>query len=476
MAIEQRTDNGRRMGLWATTTRGLVFTAPFALAVLLGAGACVEIDQDPAPDWVIMEFDTTAQPARVPEPNVIVINPQTGLIDFSTSGLEVPENCADATGMPLAQCEFYQYLETLDGFPTLSTVKAPSTELLDLDTVTMPDNLLIINATNVNIMLEDKVALGVDATDIYLTVDPLEGWDVGSTYLVAIRGYDDGVRSAAGKRVITNQTYFLLKEEEPLTCGAATPETIPEDCKYLELLAPSYGREAAATNLFQLEALRQGFESQDVWGSVEVLGDMDKEEVAMVWAFPTHSASVAELQPAVGVLPHVVSARELRIDIKGSVGASIVAAYHPVANPHGNVYLVDVTELMQNNQNLAFPLFTASYSEIHEAVVLEPEQDLVDGHLYCLILRDTLTNAEAEPLVASPVTVFLRSRGALVDEAGHSNVSSLDDASAAQLEVGRASLQEMLDNPDFQSATKLDEREEIVYLYAFTYPDPTTAD
>jgi hypothetical protein len=456
------------------------FAAALATAALVAAAAswsgCVDVDQDPPPDVVIMEFDTEAEPARIPEPNIILINQETGLIDFSLSGLALPEDCSDATaiGIPRAQCEFYQYLEGLDGFPTLSTARAPSTEPLDLETVTIPDNLLVLDSTTPNLLLSDSLSVGVNEETSYLTIDPLEGWDVGKLHLVAVRGYDDGVQSVDGKRVITNQTYFLLKEEESLTCGADTPEGIPEDCKYLELLEGQYDRETAAANLIDLEALRQGF--LDAWPALALFADMSKEEVAMLWAFPTHTASVAELQPQLGMLPEVISQQIIRVAVKGPVASDSVREFHPIAHPNGNVLLLDLTELMQGNQNEGFPLITASYDENHEAIEIEATDPLVDQHLYCIIFKDTLTNPDAVPFVASPVTVFLRSEGELVSSEGISNVSSLDDSSAAELEQGRIMLAELLDDPDFIAATGIDSRDEIVYLYAFTFPDPTTSD
>lgn len=437
--------------------------------------SCVNVELDPVVDYVVMEFDTTADPARVPEPNVIMINQETGLIDFSIGGLVIPEDCADGVelGLPMAQCEFYQYLEGLDGFPTLSPAKAPASAPIDMSTVSLADTLAVIEDTPSK-WGDEKVLTEFDEEDNYLKVTPLAGWNVGKTYLVAVRGYDNGVVGAEGERVISSQAYFLLKEEESLMCEASTPSGIPHDCKYLELLATGTDEESAREQLASLEALRQGFLQAGVWDTLDVLGDMQKEEVAVVWAFPTHSGSVAELNPAAGMVPLIDenSFDNILIPVKGTVDASSVQAFHPVANPQGGVYLIDLTELMEGNDAGAFPIMTASYDPSREGVSMTTQTQLIVGHTYLFILSDRLENEAGEPFVPSPTTVFLRSHGELVNGEGESQVSSLDDDSAGQLEAGRVMLQELLDNEDFQNTTRLYNREKIVYLYALTLQEP----
>ena len=453
--------------------------AMLALGVTFAAGACVEVKLDPKVDYLVMEFDTASTPPRLPEPNVVTINPQTGLIDFSTAGLEVPEDCADASavGLSMAQCEFYQYLETLDGYPTLTPAKAPASGALDMDTVSLPSTVFVLEDTP-DIWSANDLLVEFDEEDNILEMTPISGWEVGKQYVIAVRGYDDGVTGAQGERVISNQVYFLLKQDESLMCDATIPSQIPEDCEYLQLLASEDADvEVVRAQLASLEALRAGFIDAGAWESVELLGDIPKEEIAILWAFPTHTASVAELNPVAGLLPQVEESPDrLLVPVKGTVDASSVSAFHPMANPSGSVYLVDLTELLANNQAAAFPIFAATYEEASEAIVLEPDSPMVDSHLYVIILSADLANEAGVPMVPSPVTVFLRSQGELIDGTGTSTVSSLDDASAAELEAGRAMLQVLLDNPEFQDTTLLYGREQIVYLYAFTFPDPTTSD
>jgi hypothetical protein len=75
--------------------------------------------------------------------------------------------------------------------------------------------------------------------------------------------------------------------------------------------------------------------------------------------------------------------------------------------------------------------------------------------------------------VPSPITVLLRTRGALVDDDGHSVVDGVPDADAAELEAGRAELAQVLDDPLVKTLSTTDARpdgltrELIAYLFAF---------
>jgi hypothetical protein len=57
-------------------------------------------------------------------------------------------------------------------------------------------------------------------------------------------------------------------------------------------------------------------------------------------------------------------------------------------------------------------------------------------------------------------------RGPLVNAAGKSLVSSVGDADAASLEVGRQQLAALLENPMLTEST-WQRREQIAYLFAF---------
>ena len=93
-----------------------------------------------------MEFDPNATPPRVSEPSFAVVNPTTGRIDLGLAGIDVPADCQAQTAMPPAQCEFNQYLESLDGFPTVAGARTPVSAALDTATATVPQNVAVVEA------------------------------------------------------------------------------------------------------------------------------------------------------------------------------------------------------------------------------------------------------------------------------------------------------------------------------------------
>jgi len=98
--------------------------APGALIVLLG-GACVpNVGKDPVP--YAMEFDTQAKPPRVPQPTSLVVSAVTGHIDFSLAQMMLADSCTTSQTLSPAECEFDKYLQTLDGFPTVTPASAPT--------------------------------------------------------------------------------------------------------------------------------------------------------------------------------------------------------------------------------------------------------------------------------------------------------------------------------------------------------------
>ncbi len=436
------------------------------LAVFLGSAVgCVDVGEDPLPE--ILVFDPTT--GQIPQPTALIINPETGLIDLSLAGIEVPEDCQTVAATGIAQCEFNQYLETLDGFPTDLPASAPASVPLDMETVVNPDTLLILDSTGSRLLPADQVLVTFDATDNSLEILPTQGWDVRHLYVVAVKGYADGVRAADGTEIVADVTFYLLRQPESLTCGAVTTDAIPDDCKFFRLLlqqAPE-NPEAVRANLLALEQTRQGIVGAGLWDALELFG-MPRDEIAVAWAFPTHSASVAELQPAMGKLPEVRSDTEIFVPVKGTVDASTVTRFS-LGNQEGTVFLLDLTALAAGNMAAGMPVFEPTYTD--DGILMTTNAPMTDGDLYCIIFRNTIKNEDGQGLVPSPTTVLLRSRGMLVDDQGHSTVSGIDDADATALEAGRLQLGELLDDEQFQSLTGLD-REDIAYIYAFPFPNP----
>lgn len=515
-----RNENARGLRRWQLAV------ALASVAILMGLAGCEpEIGNDPVPEF--MEFDTGT--GRIPEPTIAAVSQTTGLLDFAPLGIVVPEGIGACETDPtwstmVAECEFFQYLQTLDGYPTLSSMRAPASAALDPATLTFSggadDNLVVLEGGMSKLTDADGLVVAVNPDDDYVYIDNPAGWEIGTLYVTAIRGYDNGVVTADGTRVVASTIYSLLKREESLLDCEPDAEDPPfynasasvdEHCYYYELVHEMYVSSIPDPDVLHatvvgllgsLESLRQGLKGTDgftgAWDLMGSVGQMPKDEVAVVWAWPTHTQSVVEVFPGTKE-PIAEGSDTLRLGFKGTIDASSLVPFNLGNGFEATTYLMNATILDQViNQGIgsitdAVPDFTATIED--DEIVLTAAAPLADGDRYVIMLVSKLPGdgrdadfgvldgpageTTTRTLVASPLTVFLRSRGPLADADGNSLVSKMDDATAAFAEEGRAALQQLLDEPLFESLTGNCTpdpcpiiRENIVYLYAFDYVAP----
>ena len=169
-----------------------------------------------------MEFDLTSTPPRAPQPTFLVVNPETGRIDFGLAGTPLPDDCATQTALTEAECQFDKWLETLNGFPSVTPASAPASAPLDPATVTLGQNVVVVGAKGSGLVTD--LAVGFDDASVSLTLTPPRPWTLGEFYWVGVRGYANGIRDAAGGEVVGSPTMALLKQDTPLTCDATGPD------------------------------------------------------------------------------------------------------------------------------------------------------------------------------------------------------------------------------------------------------------
>jgi hypothetical protein len=436
---------------------------PRAVTALLAiAGACTpDVGANPTP--TAMQFDLTATPPRAPQPTALIVNPQTGHIDFSLAGTPLPDDCATQDALTQAQCQFNQWLETLDGFPTVTTAAAPASGPLDPATLTRAQNVVVMGARGSGRLTD--LTVGFDIASSSLTLAPTQGWALGEFYWVGVRGYATGVRDAGGGEVVGSPTMSLLKQDTPLTCGASDPAAVDPHCPAFEVLAGgSPSPSEAAVRLFQLEAIRTAYLAGQGFEAMEAAG-LPKEEIAVLWGFPIHTNSVPVLVPSAGAVPRVPAADQLLVGVQGPVDAATVSAF-VAGEQNGSVVVMDLAAAAAGDLTAAFPRVSATHATDPGAIVIQASQPFAAGHPIGLFFTNAIHSPDGAPLVASPVSVLLTLTAPLVDSAGQSTVSGLADGDAAALEAGREALAPLFDNPMIASLTGIT-RANLVYCYAF---------
>jgi hypothetical protein len=234
-----------------------------------------------------------------------------------------------------------------------------------------------------------------------------------------------------------------------------------------QLLAGQLPPDAARMTALELEALRASYDQLHVTELLEQVGGIPKSELAMYWAFPTHTSPVAELNPATGAVPSVVGDREMRVAVKGTLDPATLTTT-TLGSP-GTVTLLDLTAFATGNLMGGLPPFTAAYED--GAIVLRAQSALLPQHRYGIFLANGITDADHRPLVASPASFLLSAHGTLVSPAGQSQVAGVSDAEAAMLEAGRAALAPLFDNPAIPGVIGVD-RASLAYVFAFTFGAP----
>jgi hypothetical protein len=428
------------------------------LAVL--AGACTpDVGSNPTP--ASMQFDLTSVPPRAPQPTALIVNQQTGHIDFSLAGTPVPADCTTQQALTQAQCQFDQYLQTLNGFPSVTPASTPASAPLDPATLTLGQNVVVVGAKAAAPATD--VGVGFDTASNSITLAPLHGWNLGEFYWVGVRGYANGVRAADGSEVVGSPTMALLKQDEPLTCGAPDPTQVDPHCPAFEVLAQgATDTSAAAFQLFQLEAIRTAYVAGHGFDLMAAAG-LPKEEIAVLWGYPIHSNSVPVLAPTAGVAPIVPAADAIVVGVQGPVDPATVSAF-VVKVQNGPVVVMDLTAAAAGDLNAGFPTVAAGYAS--GAIGIKAAAPFPAGHQIGVFFTNAIHSPDGAPLVASPVTVLLTLTAPLVDSDGHSTVSGVSDADAAALEAGRQALAPLLDNPIFTPLTGVS-RANLVYAYAF---------
>jgi hypothetical protein len=342
----------------------------------------------------------------------------------------------------------------------VTPASAPASAPLDPATLTLGENVVVV-AAKAGAAATD-VGVGFDTASTSITLAPQHGWNLGEFYWVGVRGYTNGVRAADGSEVVGSPTMALLKQDAPLTCGAASASDVDPHCPAFEVLAQGASPSDAAAQLFQLEAIRMAYIAGHGFDVMEAAG-LPRGEIAVLWGFPIHTNSVPVLAPTAGVAPLVPAADQILVGVQGPVDPATVSAFVPKAHD-GPVVVMDLTAAAAGDLIAGFPPVTAGYAS--GAIAIKASAPFPAGHQIGLFFTNAIHSPDGAPLVASPVTVLLTLTAPLVDSAGHSTVSGVSDADAGALEAGRQALAPLLDSPIFAPLTGVT-RANLVYAYAF---------
>ncbi|AWV90898.1 alpha/beta hydrolase [Bradymonas sediminis] len=381
----------------------------------------------------------------LPTPTDLARDTQTGRLALAT----------DAQMSP-AQREFNLYLNHLDGYPLGSTLKIPMS-----GEVFVPELGGAFFAFDAESHRRLDVAVSFDAETRMIEAAPTggveDGLQPGRRYVFGLRGYEGGLRGAAGEPVVADDLFYLLRSTSPID---AQLDAIPGESEEERLAAAQ-----------QLSALQQGF-APLIEQATRAAG-FGRDELAVLAEFTTSDKSTVVFDPSSGEIPQpnqlLIDASTGLIDLPIAAddpaetrhikevlsaydgfsisGALVLKSTHPVARD--TVLNPASVRLFERREDGSFEEITdleRGVLDDEKTFWIRPRLTLKADTDYIYLTTGALKDTRGEPLSAQPVGAMLRSKAALTDaQSGASQLSVIDDATAQTLEPVRQRSEALLD-------------------------------
>jgi dienelactone hydrolase len=406
---------------------------------------CTDLALDPAPKLVHARFDPDAR--VIPMPTDVLRDKLAGKLDLPN------DSDADRAKLTPAESEFYDYLETLDGWSTLMSATVDFTGAIDPASVG-DATVEVWHWGAVPVQVTD-VRLSVSADGTKLTIDPPRtGWQRGERYVAFVRGGAHGLTGLAGERVECDAAFYFLRQ----TTRLDTPEH-----------AHAFPGTTAAErqdNANKLEAIREDL--APAFDHFAAAG-LPREEVAALWAFTVTTRTELAMDQPSQRIPLPI---DLMIDpATGRVDAPTAPWDSPVeaeAKPRlaeldgfslsgGQLfeftYLIDPATIDERSVKLykvagGAPSLVPATVELladHTHLVVTPKLGRLDERTtYALVVSDAVRDAGGRLPTVMPIGHFLTAHAPIVVD-DRSEIPAVADRDAQKLEHSRVELAGALD-------------------------------
>jgi len=415
----------------------------FALSVVVVAG-CTDLALDPAPTLIHARFDPDAR---------VIPMPTDVLRDAVAKRLDLPNDTdADRAKLTPAETEFYDYLETLDGWSSLMSATVDLTGAID-PTSLDASTLQVWHWGPVPERVAD-VRVSVTADGKHVQIDPPRtGWQRGDRYVAVLRGGAHGAKGLAGERVECDAAFYFLRQTTRLD--------VPEH----EFAFPGTTHDERVANAKRLEGIREDL--APAFDAFEAQG-LPRADVASLWAFTvTTRTELAMDQPSQRIpLPidlmldpstHHVDApaapwdSPTEAEAKGRLGEfdGFALSGSQLFELTGPADPATISESSIKLYRLAgTPVQIPATVELladKTHIIVTPKAGRLDEHTpYTVVVGDTVRDAAGLPPTIMPIGHFLRSHAPiLVDD--KSQVQGVSDKDATKLEASRTELVAALD-------------------------------
>lgn len=458
-----------------------------SLSLLLLAACAPEIAQDTQLTAVVARFDPSI--GVIPTPNNVLFDP--ACTDPASCKLKVPIKATD----PLAQREFNEYLNTLSGFPTSSTISLPmsgpisqatlsdvSVPVVDCGIPALPNPYAgCTTGALVPVVRTFDVAKNV------INIRPAAGvWTASHTYVVLVVGGAGGLRGATGEMVVPDAAFYFLRgrdcpADRPKCADIDTPEnadvlpgdTLAEKMETARTLqkiragivepafqalraptAPVAG--LARTDLAGLTAFTIARDVQpmlDLGAALLPLpNDLLIDPTTKLAKFPTKAEdprlSDAEdlFRKYLNTMDGFLTSQDATVTFSGLLDAARMQSEAVSDLTQRSLVVFDLTAgapVALDRFPTADPIPGAERWVLRAKAPAGRRTYWTAGHKYLVAVFGGPTgviDSVAQPITAGPQFALLRGTGSLVDGAGKATVSNLSDSQAASLEPVRKAL------------------------------------
>ncbi|MDB4956150.1 MAG: Lipase-like protein [Myxococcales bacterium] len=413
--------------------------------VAIVAAGCSDLSLEPSPQIVHARFD--------PEARVIPM-PTDVLRDAVARRLDLPNDTeADRAKLLPAEAEFYDYLETLDGWSSLMSGTVQFTGAIDPASVGDATVQVWHWGTVPQRVADVRVSVSADGKTIAID-PPRTGWERGARYVAVLRGGANGVVGLAGERVECDAAFYFLRQTTPLD----TPEH--------EHAFPGETQAERQANAQKLEKIRKDLAAPfDFFASSRAL---PRDEVAALWAFTVTTRTELAMDQPSQRMPLPI---DLMIDpATGRVDAP-PAPWDSATEAEAKAKLSDFDGMsLSGGQLFEFtgPMAAATLTEAtiklykleatpqqvparvelladHQHVVVTPKSGRLDEKTrYAVVLSKDLRDAAGLAPTIMPVGHLVQSHAPILVD-GASQVPAITARDATKLEHSRTELAATLD-------------------------------
>ncbi|MEQ1501382.1 MAG: hypothetical protein ABMB14_04085 [Myxococcota bacterium] len=409
--------------------------------------ACRSLPLDPPADGVFLVYDPVA--GAIPAPNDLVRDPIAGRLALPIDPSLGP-----------AEAELRGLLNTQDGWSTTAPIGFAVSAPLDLGTI---DAVSVLRWDDGRLVAVDGLApvVAEDGRSVAIA-PPLVGWDRGGTYLVAVRGGDDGLRADDGRPVGPDAAYVLLNAPDTLlghdhaVPGATAAEraaAIAQLEAHRTVLAPLLDRlEADGTP----RATLAGAFLFTVTGRPELAMDPASQRMPLPFDLLIDPVTgLVALPPAPDDDALTTKAKAVLntyrgFSLTGDLGFQATAPLDVATVGVDTVELWSLGGDAPTKQDASVTVWNdagpcAPRADDCRYVVVDPAQVPLDpGGSYAVVVRDGVTGVDGAPLAPMGIGALLR-LGSPVAVGGASQVLAATDADAVRVEGVRTTVAPLLD-------------------------------